>query len=372
MKRQKQNFLTTVGAVALALTPLAAGAAGQAETAATSQPSLVQPSSAAPKLNLATTPSTPVRDVMKIVNSGVSEDVVKAYIQTSSSRFSLTSDDIIQLQGAGVSSSITVAMLNHDTALRQNLSVPPPPPDQPPLPPPDQTPGATTAPSAPPSTAGYGDATAYYSSLAPYGNWSYLPDYGYYWQPYSTFWTAYPGWGYPWWGWLNTGWWFYAGHGWCWFPHFHDHGFGHSHDHGFGFPGQHDHGSGFHGVAQHGVAGQQHGVAGQSGFAGGQGNHQSTIPGGTRFGGGNPGIGNRSVTMNHSVGGPRSMGGQTHFQTFGGAPTVHQPMAMNRPMGGGFHSFSTPGGVGHSGGGFSRGSGGRSGGGMTGDGGSHR
>jgi hypothetical protein len=358
MQRPKQNFLITVEAWALTLRPLAGGSVAHAETAATSPPPLVQPLPAAPNQNLATTPPKPVGDVMKMVTSGVPEDVVKAYIQNSSATFNLTSDGIIQLQGAGVSPSITAEMLNHDTALRQNQAVPPPPPGQPPLPPPDQPQGATTTLASPPTTAGYGEAGPYYKSLAPYGNWGYLPNYGYYWQPYSTFWAIYPGWGYPWWGWLNTGWWFCAGRGWCWFPRFHDHGFGRFHDHGFGFPGRHDHDFGFHG-------GGQNGIGGRSGFIGGHGGHPFTSSGG-RFGGGNPEIGNRPVTVHHGFAGPGSLGGKNHFQTFGRVPTVHRTMVMNRPMGGGFHGFGSLGGIGHSGGGFSRGDGGGLGGGSVG------
>jgi hypothetical protein len=281
-----------------------------------------------------------VRDVIKMLKSGVSEDVVKAYIQNSPSTFNLTADDIIQLQGAGVAPSTTTAMLNHDAALRQNGSVPPAPPDQPALPPPDQSQGATTAPAYPPTTADYGDAAAYYNTLAPYGDWSYLPDYGYCWQPYGTFWALYPTWGYPW-GWLDTGWWFCAGRGWCWFPRFHDRGFGPGHNHGYGFPGRQAQNVGIR-------AGARNGIAGHAGYP-------FTTPSGNLSGGGNRGIGNPPVRGNHGFGGTGSIVGRDRFQTFGRAPTVRQTMAMNRPMGGGVHGFSGPGRTGYSGGGFSGG-----------------
>jgi hypothetical protein len=339
MPLQKHNFATKVGALVLMLTPLAGTFVAPAETAATS-PSPTGPTlAAALNLNLATTASKPMRDVMKIANSGVPEEVVKAYIQNPSITFNLTADNIIQLQGAGVSPSIITAMLNHDTALRQGASEPAPPPGQPALPPPDQIQGAATAQANPPTTAGYGEAGAYYNDLAPYGTWSYLPDYGYYWQPYGTFWAAYPGWGYPWWGWFDTGWWFCAGRGWCWFPCFHDRGFGRDHQHGFGFPGGRDHNFGTRG-----------------GFTASHGGHPFATSSGNRT------IGNRQVTGNHGFGGTGSMGGPSRSQSVGRVPTVHQP------MGGGFHGFSGSSGIGHS---FSGSRGGGFGGGHRGGGGGH-
>src|SRR6185369_3923061 len=106
--------------------------------AATNPPALVKLTSVSPDA-LSTTRSDSVRELMKMANSGVSEDVVKAYIENSLSTFNLTSDNIIQLQQEAVSPSIILAMLHHDAALLQKGSVPPPPQDQPPLPPPDET-----------------------------------------------------------------------------------------------------------------------------------------------------------------------------------------------------------------------------------------
>jgi hypothetical protein len=343
MKCHKENFLTAVGTLALWLTALPGWTVAQTGIAATNPPASVKLTSVSPNA-LAATPSESVREAIKMANSGVSEDVVKAYIENSLSTFNLTAENIIQLQQEGVSSSIILAMLHHDAALMQKGSVPPPPQDQPPLPPPDET-RSSTPPVNPPTD--YGDAGAYYNNLAPYGNWSYLPDYGYYWQPYSTFWAAYPGWGYPWWGWLNTGWWFCAGRGWCWFPRFHDRGYGHDHNHGFGFPGHHDHNFAFHG-------GERNGIGGRAGFTGGRADHQFTTPVGDRSGGGN-----RLVASNNRFGGNGTIGGQNRFQTFARVPTSHQPMTMYRPN-------SSPAWVNHSG---SRGGNSGFGGGMRGGGG---
>jgi hypothetical protein len=75
-----------------------------------------------------------------------------------------------------------------------------------------------------------------WGDLGEYGNWSYVPGWGYGWMPtlvgsgWVPFslgsWCWYPGWGYTWisaepWGWLPYhygGWEFVAGVGWVWFP----------------------------------------------------------------------------------------------------------------------------------------------------------
>ena len=144
-----------------------------------------------------------------MARSGVSEEVIKAFIQSASATFSLAPEDIIRLQDLGVSASLTTAMLNHDTALRDNPrgNVAPPvaPPGQPPV---------VSAPLTPNDGEVYGN-------LSPYGYWNEVPDYGWCWQPYS--WLAYDY--YPW-GWLGCGYWGnIPGRGRCWFPHSHFAGF---------------------------------------------------------------------------------------------------------------------------------------------------
>jgi uncharacterized membrane protein YgcG len=92
------------------------------------------------------------------------------------------------------------------------------------------------AASSNPSSNLNGAGTLYgWSDLAYYGNWSYMPGFGYGWvpsvdagwYPYSLgLWCWYPGFGYTWisaepWGWLpyHFGYWeFIPGIGWVWFP----------------------------------------------------------------------------------------------------------------------------------------------------------
>jgi hypothetical protein len=95
---------------------------------------------------------------------------------------------------------------------------------------------AQTGPLPSNYTGNTGDLLYGWSDLGEYGNWSYLPGWGYGWMPtamgygwapYSVGrWCWYPGWGYTWisaepWGWLPYhcgAWEFVQGVGWVWFP----------------------------------------------------------------------------------------------------------------------------------------------------------
>jgi len=205
-----QNLISLVLAVAAA--PLTG-------VSTTATPPETPPAPEAPAA--ATTPnadlsqlSPPVLGLVKMLNSGVSQDVISAYVQNSPTPFNLTAEDIIRLQNLGVSPSLTTAMLNHDKALRDN-------PHPAGLPAPGTQAPVATAPYTP-------SDSDLYSNLAPYGYWGDMPGYGPYWQPYGSLAYNY----YPW-PWLGFGfWWNFPGHGWCWFPHSH---FNHFHGSSFAF-----------------------------------------------------------------------------------------------------------------------------------------
>src|SRR5579871_2451649 len=67
--------------------------------------------------------SQPAKDIVKMTVSGVPEDVIKSFIGSSPQVYALSSDNIINLQGVGVSASVTTAMLNHDKSIRDNAPV---------------------------------------------------------------------------------------------------------------------------------------------------------------------------------------------------------------------------------------------------------
>ena len=55
-----------------------------------------------------------VDDLITLAKSGVDEEVVKAYIENSTTPFALTSADIVTLKDLGVSSKLIIEALKHD------------------------------------------------------------------------------------------------------------------------------------------------------------------------------------------------------------------------------------------------------------------
>ena len=105
-------------------------------------------------------------DVVKLVQSGTTDQVILGYIQNSPSPYNLTADSVLYLKDLGVSSQVLTAMLNHDKAASgqnyiynqqlypPNGSTPPPPgPDQPVGPPPGDVPPPEPVPVAAPAPA---------------------------------------------------------------------------------------------------------------------------------------------------------------------------------------------------------------------------
>ncbi len=236
--------------------------------------------------------SQPARDVVKMTASGVSDEVVKAYVASSPMPFNLSADNIIHMQGVGVSASVTTEMLNHDKKiLDQAPPAPAPVPTAQPA-----TPYPYPAPAAQPaepvntvSTYTIPADTSYYADLAPYGNWSYVGSYGWCWAPYWGVSYAY----YPW-NVLRCGyWWNCPGRGWLWCPR-------------AGF-----HGSGFHGSAF---------VSGRNGFNSGFHTHfngTGTHFNSAHFTSGRMGGFGGGVSVSHIGGGMSHFSGGTHFASSG-------------------------------------------------------
>ncbi len=61
-------------------------------------------------------PSPGVADVLKMLDAGVSKDVIKTYIETSPASFSAGAADLIALKNHGVNDEITMAILKHGSA----------------------------------------------------------------------------------------------------------------------------------------------------------------------------------------------------------------------------------------------------------------
>jgi hypothetical protein len=204
MKRKTlKNFLPAIYlAAGVAVMPLSTVAADVVvNTPATPAP----PVAPDPNARL----SAPAREVVKLSAAGMSEDVVKAYIANSPATFNLTTDDLVHLQGVGVSSPVMAAMLTHDMGLKNQAeayaaNTPPSPttaPQTAPYPanpvPEDTGNGYTPAP----------DTSANYTQPAGSGSWNYGDD-GWYWTPYSSYVYYYP--------WGAFDWCFFPGRGWGW------------------------------------------------------------------------------------------------------------------------------------------------------------
>jgi len=217
--------------------------------------------------------SKPMSEVVKLVQAGVSEQVLMAFIAGAGDPFEAGSNEIIYLNDLGVSSNVITALLQHDStpemqARRQALgavrplppgfaltspatniytpketSQPSPPVQNPPEPVPvvpptgnagSYAPGGTTVPTAPVyATEDVGESydgtetttttvnyNYWYSNLAPYGSWVDVGGYGACWRPtvsvYNSSWRPYADCGR--WLWSNSGWYWYSDYSWGWGP----------------------------------------------------------------------------------------------------------------------------------------------------------
>src|SRR3954471_22218729 len=99
MKRQSALFLV----LALTVAPLAGWPAAALTTDTSPQPQASTADSAS-KL------SGTARDVVKMTQAGVPDEVVKAFVESSSSTYNRTADNIIHLKELGISGPLTAAM----------------------------------------------------------------------------------------------------------------------------------------------------------------------------------------------------------------------------------------------------------------------
>jgi hypothetical protein len=178
-------------------------------------------------------------EVVRLVESGSSDDVLTAYIQNSTTLYNLTADQIVYLKDIGISSQVVTAMLNRDSALRNQpgqyvydqkaypATIPPPAaqpvpqpvpqpevPAQPAVPPPDATPPPDYV-SNPPQEVNY-----FYNNLSPYGAWVNLEGIGWCWQPRVVVvnhgWRPYCDGGH--WVFTDAGWFWQSDYSWGWAP----------------------------------------------------------------------------------------------------------------------------------------------------------
>jgi hypothetical protein len=194
-------------------------------------------------------PTGPVAEILKLVDSGVDEAVLLAFVTNSPSAFKLDAEQIIFLNDIGIPSTVVTAMIQRDQALKAfatnavAVAAAPAPAAPPPAPVEAAPTPGEMAPQADYTTgtavaAADGAYAPFYDSLAPYGTWVNVDGYGACWQPtvvvINSGWRPYCdggrwiytdcGWywlsGYSW-GWapFHYGRWFHHGNrGWCWQP----------------------------------------------------------------------------------------------------------------------------------------------------------
>jgi len=116
-----------------------------------------------------------VMDVGKLAAAHVPEDNIVNFVKASGIAYHLTPDDIIYLNGQGVTANVLALMQNSAPAAPAPEAAPAPaePPPAPAAPPPD----ASAAP-APEINLPY-----FQAQLSPYGTWIDLPPYGPVWRP---------------------------------------------------------------------------------------------------------------------------------------------------------------------------------------------
>ncbi|HTD85039.1 MAG TPA: DUF6600 domain-containing protein, partial [Candidatus Binatia bacterium] len=199
--------------------------------------------------------SPAMADVVKLVQAGVSPDVLMAYVTNSSAVFNVDSDVIVYLNDLGVTNAVITALIQHDSSPQTTArkasanAVQPLPPGVSTIAPvanvyppaAQRTPAGQTAypgdvsmvtdtnvtdqATTPPAEATAPPAenmtvNSFYNSLAPYGSWVDVPGYGMCWQPTvavsDPYWRPYCDRGR--WLWSDAGWYWYSDYSWGWAP----------------------------------------------------------------------------------------------------------------------------------------------------------
>lgn len=201
-------------------------------------------------------PTPALAEVIRLLQAGVSEEVVMAYVTNSTEVFGIGSNEILYLHDLGAPPTIITTLIQHDStpeamARKQAANAVKPlppgvalntpatnlfpkapaqavnnPPEPVPVNPPADT--ASTAPVATaPATVAYpepveqpANVSYFYTSLAPYGGWVDVAGYGHCWRPtvavWNSSWRPYADGGR--WLWTDRGWYWYSDYSWGWAP----------------------------------------------------------------------------------------------------------------------------------------------------------
>ena len=194
--------------------------------------------------------SPALSEVVKLVQAGVGEGVLAAYVTNSTDVFNIGASEILYLHDLGMPESLITVLIQQDStpqalaAKKAALAVKPLPPGMaattpaPAVYPPTTAQAAapaTDATNLPPSTPGAQTPAVvytvpaveqpvtvnqFYTELSPYGSWIEVPGYGRCWRPtvavWNSSWRPYADGGR--WLWTDSGWYWYSDYSWGWAP----------------------------------------------------------------------------------------------------------------------------------------------------------
>jgi hypothetical protein len=175
-------------------------------------------------------PSPALQPLITLVQSGVSEEVLLAYLASAGTRIALTPEEIIFLRDLGVSDAVITQLLGAPAPADAGAAAPAPPVLTNAVAP-AAAPAVAAMDAAPPAPVGAQPelvvppaqpvtTNQFVEALAPYGNWVNVDGYGLAWQPtvvvVNQTWRPYADCGR--WVWSNCGWYWTSDYSWGWAP----------------------------------------------------------------------------------------------------------------------------------------------------------
>ncbi|TAL05152.1 MAG: hypothetical protein EPO07_03995, partial [Verrucomicrobia bacterium] len=216
---QDSNAATPTAAVTNAGPPTSAVAGTTTSTTAQAEAGVVAgaPPTTAPEVPFAVErplpsnvqPGTPLAEVVKLAQAGVDEEVILTFVSNSGSAFGVGADEILYLNDLGMPKPVITAMMERDKVLKATWTAAQPAPVVTSVPTQSNAAVAMVETPAPEPAAAVADVD-YDQSLAPYGTWIEVEDYGRCWQPSVVVinhdWRPY----------CDRGRWLYTDGGWYW------------------------------------------------------------------------------------------------------------------------------------------------------------
>jgi hypothetical protein len=158
-------------------------------------------------------------ELTRLAQSGLSDEVLIAFVKRSPARFELSEDTIIYLKDLDVAAEVIAAMIEHDGASPAGFGQAGPPVEPAPTSEAASTVSSEAAPAAYETNAP-ADVKYFYTQLAPYGTWASVEGVGWCWQPhcysFRRGWRPYCHGGH--WVYTDCGWYWQSDYSWGWAP----------------------------------------------------------------------------------------------------------------------------------------------------------